>query len=258
MCQRGGEQCCPCAQQSPACTEAHGSVGAAFPPHTAVPRLGSRSLQGQKEYPGKQAKEKRGKQRLVPIQPATPPKAEEESQAGHTEKSRRMNGHVEYMFSKVCKVLPLARLTHSGIINELFSICILPPTTLSLAFSFFFRPICVHVLLPIAESGAGKVHLDGKDICIPEHSVAVVIVLGHRGHKTLELEHDVLHCSGDRLGGKMCENSLPKQYEGCDQSSLTSVRYYFLHIDPFCPLRADVSGTATKEFFSKEELSLLS
>lgn len=41
--------CCPCAQQSPACTGAHGSVGVAFPPHTAVPRLGTRSLQGQKE-----------------------------------------------------------------------------------------------------------------------------------------------------------------------------------------------------------------
>lgn len=94
-------------------------------------------------------------------------------------------------------------LTHSGIINELLSICILPPTTLSLTFSFFFRPICVHVLLPIVESGAGKVHLDGKDICIAEHGVAVIVVLGHCGDKTLELEHDVLHYSGDMMGRKV-------------------------------------------------------
>lgn len=100
-------------------------------------------------------------------------------------------------------------LTHSGIINELFSICILPPTTLSLAFSFFLRPICVSVLLPIAESGAGKVHLDGKDIGIPEHGIAVVVVLGHCGDKTLELEHDVLHCSGDMLGGKSVKTPFP-------------------------------------------------
>ncbi|KAI1239154.1 hypothetical protein IHE44_0012265 [Lamprotornis superbus] len=53
-----------------------------------------------------------------------------------------------------------------------------------------------------AESGAGKVHLDGKDIRVPEHGIAVIVVLGHRGDKTLELEHDVLHCSGDMTWGE--------------------------------------------------------
>lgn len=56
------------------------------------------------------------------------------------------------------------------------------------------------------------------------------------------------------VGEEKCKNFLSKQCEGCDQASLTSVRYHCLHI---LPLRADVSGTATKELFSKEELRCL-
>lgn len=63
------------------------------------------------QYPGLVAEVSRGKKNIQAnkqrkreesggwSQPATPPKAEEESQAGHTEKSRRMNGHMKYMFS---------------------------------------------------------------------------------------------------------------------------------------------------------------
>jgi len=67
-----GEWCTPHAQQRPVCTESHDGVVGDFPPHTSVPESGSRSLWGQKEYPGKQAREERGKQRLVTLQPATP------------------------------------------------------------------------------------------------------------------------------------------------------------------------------------------
>lgn len=126
-------------------------------------------------------------------------------------------------------------LTHSGIINELFSICILPPATLSLAFSFFFCPICVCVLLPIAESGAGKVHFDGKDICIPEHSIAVVVVLGHCGDKTLELEHDVLHCSGDTLGEKCVETPFPNSVKAVINPPLPVLETISYILIPFAP-----------------------
>lgn len=163
-------------------------------------------------------------------------------------KSRRI-----HVFITACKVFPLAMPAHSGIINELFTICILLPATLSLASSFFFFcPVRVCVLLPIVESSAGKVHLNGKDICISEHGIAVIVVLGHRGDKTLELEHDVLHCSGDTLGINQANPPSQAEREGCDQASLASTSYSLLRINPFWPLRVDVSGTAPGGFFSKD------
>lgn len=191
--------------------KSHGSVVGDLPPHTLVLELNSRSLWVEKEYPGRQTREERAKWRLVPIQPSTLT----HSRGGipgwaYTEVTEDKLPHEIHVFITVCKVFPLAMPAHSGIINELFTVCILLPATLSLAssFSFFFCPISVIVLLPIVEGSAGKVHLNGKDICISEHSIAVIIVLGHRGDKTLELEHDVLHCSGNKLGSNQVKNPL--------------------------------------------------
>lgn len=37
-----------------------------------------------------------------------------------------------------------------------------------------------------------QVHLNGEDVGVPQHGIAVIIVLGHGRHKALELEYDVL------------------------------------------------------------------
>lgn len=37
-----------------------------------------------------------------------------------------------------------------------------------------------------------QVHLDGEDVGVPQHRIAVIIVLGHGRHEALQLEHDVL------------------------------------------------------------------
>lgn len=173
---------------------------------------------------------------MVPIQPATLT----QSRGGipgwtHREITEDEAPCEIHVFLTVCKVLPLAMLAHSGIINELLSICILLPTTLSLAFSFFFCPICVCVLLPIAESGAGKVHLDGKDICIPEHGIAVVIVLGHGGDKTLELEYNVLHCREDMLGEKSVKIPFPNSVKAVIKPPLPALDTISYTLIPFGP-----------------------
>lgn len=127
-------------------------------------------------------------------------------------------------------------LAHSGIINELFTICVLLPATLSLASSFFFFcPVRVRVLLPIVESSAGKVHLDGKDIRISEDGIAVVVVLGHRGDKTLELEHDVLHYSGDMLGTNQVKTPFPNSVKAAikpPSPTLDTVSYTLIPLAP--------------------------
>lgn len=60
------ELCCPRTQQRPACTGAHGGVGVASPPHSSVTRVGSRSLQGQKELSRQTSK---GKERKAEVGP---------------------------------------------------------------------------------------------------------------------------------------------------------------------------------------------
>lgn len=104
----------PGAQQSPACTEAHGSVRAAFPPLTKVSR-GKKNIQANKQR-------KRGESRgWSQSNQLPPPKAEEESQAGHTEKSWRMNGHVEYMFPEQSAKSSLGPCWHTQASSMSFS-----------------------------------------------------------------------------------------------------------------------------------------
>lgn len=249
-----GEHCTPHAQQCHVCTQSHMAVRLAIflPPPQYLSWAAAISEGKRNNRANKQGKKEESRGWSQSNQ-QPPPKAEEESQAGHTQKVMEDELPCEiHVFLTVCKVFPLAMPAPSGIINELFTICVLLPATLSLASSFFFFcPVRVRVLLPIAESSSGKVHLNGKDVRISEHSVAVVVVLGHCGDKTLELEHDVLHCSRDMLGTNQVKTPFPNSVKAVIKPSLPEL-VSLLHINPFWPLSEDVSGTATKGFFSKD------
>lgn len=44
----------------------------------------------------------------------------------------------------------------------------------------------------VGQCGVGQVYLDGEDIGITQHRIAVIVVLGHGGHEALQLKYDVL------------------------------------------------------------------
>lgn len=93
-----GEWCIPHTQQCPACTQSHAVVWqwiiltSRHPSWAAEVSGGTRNIQANKQ--GKR-EESRGWSQSNQL---PPPEAEEESQAAHTQKSRRMNCHVKYMF----------------------------------------------------------------------------------------------------------------------------------------------------------------
>ncbi|TNN55614.1 hypothetical protein EYF80_034130 [Liparis tanakae] len=57
-------------------------------------------------------------------------------------------------------------------------------------------------LAAVVEHGAGEVHLDGEDVRLLQHGVALVVVVGHAGDEALQLEHNVLDWRGGRGAGK--------------------------------------------------------
>lgn len=233
-----GEHCTPHAQQCPACTQSHMAVRLAiFLPTPQYRSWAAEISEGKRNNRANKQGKKEESRGWPQSNQQPPPKAEEESQAGHTQKVMEDELPCEiHVFLTVCKVFPLAMPAHSGIINELFTICVLLPATLSLASSFFFFcPVRVRVLLPIAESSSSKVHLNGKDVRISEHGVAVVVVLGHCGDKTLELEHDVLHCSRDMLGTNQVKTPFPNSVKAVIKPPFPELDRVSYTLIPFGP-----------------------
>lgn len=89
------------------CAQSRGDMAGDFPPHNSVSKLGNRRLRGGGErniQANKQEKREEGRGWSQSNQ-LLPPRAEEESQAGHTQKTTEDESPCEiHVFISVCKV----------------------------------------------------------------------------------------------------------------------------------------------------------
>lgn len=64
--------------------------------------------------------------------------------------------------------------------------------TASLFLLFLISRVGGERVAAVVDHGAGEVHLDGEDVCLLQHGVALVVVVRHSRDKALQLEHNVL------------------------------------------------------------------